>query len=157
MKGNNPNKSFLEQLKRVPKAVKSFNRLSMGLAASIEDAFKAKGLNQKKFAELCGKRESEISKWLSGRHNFTIRSIALIESQLDTRILYTCNDLDWPFLGIDEAYDERLRLYLSDLMVLENAASPTDETSYDITTAPQQQPQLKVLKEESVMMGQSIV
>lgn len=150
MKGNNPNKSFLEQLKRVPKAVKSFNRLSMGLAASIEDAFKAKGLNQKKFAELCGKRESEISKWLSGRHNFTIKSVALIESKLDMCVLYTRNDLD---LGIDQSYDETLHPALTDFMILD-ASSVSENVTYDISSPQIQVPTPRLFTPEPVAMGQ---
>jgi transcriptional regulator with XRE-family HTH domain len=43
----------------------------MLLAAKIEDAMKAKGLNKSQFAELMGKNNSVITKWLSGTHNFT--------------------------------------------------------------------------------------
>ncbi len=151
MKGRNPNKSFLEQLKKVPKAVKSFNRLSMGLAASIEDAFKAKGLNQKKFAELCGKRESEISKWLSGRHNFTIKSIALIESKLDTCVLYTRND--FPFVETKESYDETFRPSLMEFLILDES-SLAQNVTYDIAIPEPQLPTLHMLRPEPAAMGQ---
>jgi len=133
MKGRNPNKSFLEQLDRVPKVVKSFNRLSMGLAASIEDAFKAKGLNQKRFAELCGKKESEISKWLSGTHNFTINTIAFIEAKLDTQLLACCGDFDLPFISLDEDYQEELRLSVRSDVVL-SIPSISQEHTYDLNT-----------------------
>jgi transcriptional regulator with XRE-family HTH domain len=43
----------------------------MLLAARIDDAIKAKGWKKKDFAEALGKTPSEISKWLSGTHNFT--------------------------------------------------------------------------------------
>ncbi len=151
MRGNNPNKSFLEQLKRVPKAVKSFNRLSMGLAASIEDAFKSRGLNQKKFAELCGKKESEISKWLSGRHNFTIKSISLIESKLDMRILYTRND--WPFARAEESYDETFRPSLTEFMILDKS-SLSHNVTYDIAFPETRVPALHMLKPEPAAMGE---
>ena len=42
-----------------------------------------KGLKQKDLADKMEKSETEISKWLSGTHNFTLRSIAKIESVLN--------------------------------------------------------------------------
>lgn len=43
----------------------------MMVAAKIADAMKAHNLNQKQFAKLMGRTESEISDWLSGDRNFT--------------------------------------------------------------------------------------
>jgi len=33
------------------------------------------------------KKDSEISKWLSGRHNFTLKTIAQLEENLQTSII----------------------------------------------------------------------
>ena len=46
-----------------------------------------RGISQKEFAELMGKRESEISKWLKGTHNFTLRTLAKISAVLDSPII----------------------------------------------------------------------
>lgn len=43
----------------------------MLLAAKIEDAMIAKGLNKSQFADLMNQKNSVITKWLSGTHNFT--------------------------------------------------------------------------------------
>ena len=43
---------------------------------------KEKNLSQKDLAHLLNKRESEISKWLTGRHNFTTQTIARIQAAL---------------------------------------------------------------------------
>ena len=37
-----------------------------------------KGLNKKQFAEALGKRPNEITRWLSGEHNFTISTLAML-------------------------------------------------------------------------------
>ena len=55
----------------------------MLLAAKIDEARKAKGWSQTKFAEEMGKQPSEISKWLSGTHNFTVDTLWDIEEKLD--------------------------------------------------------------------------
>jgi transcriptional regulator with XRE-family HTH domain len=54
----------------------------MLLAARIDDARKAKGWSQHEFAEQMGKNPSEISKWLSGTHNFTSDTLWDIEEKL---------------------------------------------------------------------------
>lgn len=46
-----------------------------------------KGLTQKDLAKQLHKRESEISKWLTGRHNFTMQTIAKIETALDCQLI----------------------------------------------------------------------
>lgn len=61
----------------------------MMLAAKIAQAIKEKGLKKNEFAGLLGKRPSEISKWLSGTHNFTIDTLMDIERVLSIRLLET--------------------------------------------------------------------
>lgn len=59
----------------------------MRIACIIDDAMRAKGLGKKQFADKVGRKPSEITKWLSGTHNFTIETIADIERVLGVRIL----------------------------------------------------------------------
>ena len=61
--------------------------LSFGIAERISEILKAKGLTQKDFARLLNKRDSEISKWLTGRHNFTTQTIARIETALGSKLI----------------------------------------------------------------------
>ena len=44
---------------------------------------KAKGVSKKQLAELTGKRPSEVTRWLSGQHNFTLATIAKISVALE--------------------------------------------------------------------------
>jgi len=59
----------------------------MLLAARIDDARKAKGWSQNEFAAQMGKSPSEISKWLSGTHNFTCDTLWDIEEKLDIALI----------------------------------------------------------------------
>jgi ribosome-binding protein aMBF1 (putative translation factor) len=63
----------------------------MRIACIIDDAMKAKGLGKKQFADKVGRKPSEITKWLSGTHNFTIETLADIERVLEIRILNLTN------------------------------------------------------------------
>jgi transcriptional regulator with XRE-family HTH domain len=64
-----------------------FIEQSLAMANYIEILLSDKGLKQKDLADKLGKSEAEISKWLSGTHNFTLRSIAKIEAVLNESII----------------------------------------------------------------------
>jgi transcriptional regulator with XRE-family HTH domain len=61
--------------------------LNVDIANRIYDLLKARNISQRKFAELMGKRESEISRWLTGRHGFTTNTLAKISSVLGEPII----------------------------------------------------------------------
>lgn len=61
----------------------------MDLAACIDKAIKMKGWPQKQFADAMHKKPSEISRWLSGTHNFTTDTLWQIEQVLDIQLLTT--------------------------------------------------------------------
>ncbi len=61
----------------------------MNMATKIYKSMKSRGMSQKDFAESLGKRPSEISKWLSGKHNFTIDTISDIEKVLGIDLMNT--------------------------------------------------------------------
>jgi transcriptional regulator with XRE-family HTH domain len=60
---------------------------SFDIANRIYQILQELGENQKFLADKLGKSESEISKWLSGTHNFTSKTIEKIESALGADIL----------------------------------------------------------------------
>lgn len=59
----------------------------MTIASKIAKALKNQNMFQKSFALLLDKRPSEISKWLSGKHNFTIDTLSDIEGILNIQQL----------------------------------------------------------------------
>lgn len=61
--------------------------LSFLIVDRIHNILEEKGLKQKDLAHLLGKKESEISKWMRGTHNFTIETITTIENVLGSPIL----------------------------------------------------------------------
>lgn len=69
------------------KLAKMRNR--MLIAARIADAMQAQHLNQKQFAQMMGRTESEISDWLSGNRNFTIDTLFDIGQALGVTFLST--------------------------------------------------------------------
>ena len=73
--------------KSVSPEVKRCVDLSFQIVDRIHSILEERGLRQKDLAEMLGKKESEISKWMRGTHNFTIETIAQIERALGSPIL----------------------------------------------------------------------
>ena len=73
--------------KSVSPEVKRRVDLSFQIVDRIHFILEQRGLRQKDLAEMLGKKESEISKWMRGTHNFTIETISQIERALGAPIL----------------------------------------------------------------------
>ncbi|MBQ0142399.1 MAG: helix-turn-helix transcriptional regulator [Prevotellaceae bacterium] len=80
-------KLFEECYNNIPPEQKLEGELSYGIAEKIYATLQEKGMSQKDFARQLGKRESEISKWLTGRHNFTLQTLALISTELGVNLI----------------------------------------------------------------------
>jgi transcriptional regulator with XRE-family HTH domain len=64
--------------------------LNLAIATKVARLLKEKGMGKSEFAAKMGKKSpSEVSKWLSGSHNFTIKTIAKMEEALGEEIIYT--------------------------------------------------------------------
>lgn len=59
----------------------------MNLAVQIHSALQQRGLTNQEFAFMMGKKPSEISRWLSGTHNFTTETLWEIERVLNIQLL----------------------------------------------------------------------
>ena len=55
-------------------------RLSFQISNRLDFLMQEKGLSKKQLADAIGKRPSEITRWLSGEHNFTISTLAMLSS-----------------------------------------------------------------------------
>lgn len=75
-----------ELLDEITPAEREQVKLKMQIAARIEDVMKAKGLTKSDFAQKAGKHPSEITKWLSGTHNFTTDTLVEIALALGVNV-----------------------------------------------------------------------
>lgn len=62
---------------------------NLDIANQVYSLLEKKGINQKEFAKALNKKESEVSKCLSGFHNLTLKSIAKMEAVLGEDIILT--------------------------------------------------------------------
>jgi len=78
----------LEKLLNKHTETEKFVTKSMDIADQISQFLVEKNWTQKEFARRMGKQESEISKWLSGQHNFTIKTITNIETVFGKNLIW---------------------------------------------------------------------
>lgn len=72
------NSLFRKELAKIPTDVRKQVDMSWAIADKIDALLKKKGISQKEFALMMGKTEPEVSRWVGGTHNFTIRTLAKI-------------------------------------------------------------------------------
>lgn len=75
---------------------KRFVDKSMQISDLICSAMNRKGLNQCDLANLLSKKESEVSRWLSGLHNFTLKTLTRIEAVLEEDLVLVFRDGQLP-------------------------------------------------------------
>lgn len=78
---------FDECLATVSNDVKLELNMSFALADKIDMILREKNISQKQLAKKMGKTEAEVSRWLGGTHNFTLRTIAKISDALGVKLL----------------------------------------------------------------------
>ena len=81
------NNLFREELSRIPADMRKQVDMSWAIADKIDALLKQKGLSQKEFAHLMGKTEPEVSRWVGGTHNFTLRTLAKISTVLGEDVI----------------------------------------------------------------------
>lgn len=85
------NDKFQLMLSSVPQDISMEIDLSFAIAKEIDALMREKGLTKKQFADALGKKPSEVTKWLSGQHNFTIRTLAMLSSFFGRPLIQTCS------------------------------------------------------------------
>ena len=63
--------------------------INLDISEQVMEHLEKKGWTQKDLASKLGKSEAEVSKWLSGIHNLTLKSISKMEAVLGEHIIMT--------------------------------------------------------------------
>ena len=100
---------FDELVAQIPKETMRHHNILIEIGDRIDEILKRKGWSQTEFAKAMGKRDSEISKWLGGGHNFTIATITKIEAVLGEDII-SVKKYRKPVSGYAMMPEERRRL-----------------------------------------------
>lgn len=55
-------------------------RISFAISNRIDALMHERGLSKKQLADAVGKRPNEVTRWLSGEHNFTTSTLAMLST-----------------------------------------------------------------------------
>ena len=86
------NKRLEERRMKISKDIDISVKQSFDIVDRIHEIFVKQGKEQKDLARLLGKSESEISKWMSGTHNFTLNTLAKIKALLGESVIEVINE-----------------------------------------------------------------
>ncbi len=64
----------------IPASIHKEVAMEIAVSNRIYELMQEKGLSKAEFARSLGKRPCEISKWLSGQHNFTLSTLAMLSA-----------------------------------------------------------------------------
>lgn len=80
-------------------AIEKMVEKNLAIVDKINFLLKERNLTQKDFAKMLGKSPSEVSKWLTGSHNLTLKSITRMEVALETDLINIEAQYKYVYLG----------------------------------------------------------
>lgn len=106
MKKNNIISDWLDQYG--DPEIDSFVEKNLAITEKVRMALDAKGWNKVQLAEAMGKSPSEVTKWLSGMHNLTLKSIIKMEHALGINLIHCepIKEFEYVFLGMIQNDDD---------------------------------------------------
>lgn len=85
---------------------------NLAIANKVHKILKERDLSDSDFAKMLGKTPSEVSKWLSGTHNLTQKSIIKMELALGVQLIYIEQVHKYVYLGkIEGTMKEEINKY----------------------------------------------
>ncbi len=78
---------YQQAMDNVPPDSLEFADLRLAITDRVYGIMEREGINQKELARRLGKQESEISRWLNGLHNLTLRNIARLNVALVHKVV----------------------------------------------------------------------
>jgi len=90
-------------------------RRNLAIASKVRKVLEDRNLSDKDLANMLRKTQSEVSKWLSGTHNLTQKSIIKMEIALDIQLVYVEQVHKYVYLGkIEGTLNNEVEKYESD-------------------------------------------
>jgi len=79
-------KSIVKNMNLTEEETLFFNK-TFGVTYKIKEILKKQKITKAEFARRCGVSRAQITKWLSGDRNFTLKTITKMEYALKTQII----------------------------------------------------------------------
>ena len=79
-------------LNEIPEDIKLFSKIYAELTLKINKKLNQEKITKKALAERLKKKPSEISKWLTGNHNLTLKSLCKLQVELGIELIQIPKD-----------------------------------------------------------------
>ena len=99
---------FLKARQKANPENRIFVSKNIALIEQLQQVIDELDWSQKRLAQELGKSESEISKWMTGLHNFTFKSIAKLEAVIGRELLVTPRSYQQRYLANVELHVKRI-------------------------------------------------
>jgi plasmid maintenance system antidote protein VapI len=96
---------------------------NMAIANKIHEMLEARGLKAADLARMLQKKPSEISKWLTGTHTFTTKTITKIETVLGEDIIHIEAQKEYVYFKVmipNEDLEEKVQFEVSEVFTKGN-------------------------------------
>lgn len=89
--------------------IEAFIEKNLAITNKVLTALETKGWSKGQLAEAMGKSPSEVSKWLSGMHNLTLKSIIKMEAALGIDLIHCepVKEYEYVFLRVINNSDDK--------------------------------------------------
>lgn len=71
-----------QEFEKITPLERSTYAMTDGIAGRLDSVMKRKHISKSQLAKMTGRKPSEVTKWLGGGHNFTCKTIALIQQAI---------------------------------------------------------------------------
>lgn len=71
-------KTSLRELLNITPEERAEAKLAFQISNRLDELLQKKSMTKKQLADAIGKRPSEITRWLSGEHNFTVSTLSML-------------------------------------------------------------------------------
>lgn len=82
---------YKAMIAQVPANIKFEIDLSFQISNRLEQLMAERGISRHQLALALGKRPCEVTKWLSGQHNFTLATIGMLSAFFEQSIISVVN------------------------------------------------------------------
>lgn len=82
----------MEELRKPEHTMKTILSKEFAISNRIYELMTQRGLTRLQFAQALGKKPSEVTKWLSGQHNFTLRTISMLSTFFGQPLIHIYDD-----------------------------------------------------------------
>jgi len=107
----------------VPAEISKYTAHSAEIAIMILNFIRSnEGMNKKDFASLIGKSSTDITRWVSGQHNFTIQTLSLIEAKTGMQIVRNLSDTNRKVYLKDKIFENKSEEELIEELIAKNEA-----------------------------------